>query len=64
MTPVLAPAKVVASMFVRAKAKVAHPTFQEERVGREAKARARAMAKAMANARDRSQTWMIKDGHM
>jgi hypothetical protein len=63
-TPAPAPAKVVANMSLRAKAMVAHPTFQEGRVGKEAKVRARAMARAMAKARERSQTWMIKDGHM
>ena len=64
-TPAPAPARVVASTSPRARAKVAHPTFQEGKVGKEeAKARARAMAKAMAKAKERFQTWMIKDGHM
>ena len=63
-TPVPAPAKVAANMRPKAKAKAAHQTFQEGKVGKEAKVRARAMAKAMAKARERFQTWMIKDGHM
>jgi hypothetical protein len=63
--PVPAPAKAEASMRPKAKAKAAHQTFQEGKDGKEeAKERARDMAKVMARAKERSQTWMTKDGHM